>query len=162
MSNTIEARLDQLGIELPEAAIPVANYVSYVRCGNQLIVSGQLPVANGKLLYSGQVGTEISVEEGQAAARQCVLNLVAQVKAACGGDLQKVRRVIKLGGFVNSAAGFTDQAPVINGASDLISQLFADKGQHARAAVGCSSLPLGAAVEVEGLFELEPETERLD
>ncbi|MEH6628795.1 MAG: RidA family protein [Motiliproteus sp.] len=157
MSETIEARLDRLGIELPEAAVPVANYVSYVRSGNQLFVSGQLPAANGKMLYSGPVGTEVSLEDGQAAARQCVLNLVAQVKAACDGDLEQVRRVIKLGGFVNSAAGFTDHAQVINGASDLISELFADKGQHARAAVGCSSLPLGAAVEVEGLFELEAE-----
>ncbi|MEH6823533.1 MAG: RidA family protein [Motiliproteus sp.] len=159
MSETIEARLDRLGIELPEATVPVANYLSYVRCGNQLFVSGQLPVANGKMLYSGQVGTELSVAEGQAAARQCVLNLVAQVKAACDGDLEQVRRVVKLGGFVNAAVDFTDHAQVINGASDLISQLFADKGQHARAAVGCSSLPLGAAVEVEGLFELEPESE---
>lgn len=155
MSETIQARLDRMGIELPEAAVPVANYVSYVRSGNQLFVSGQLPVANGKVLYSGQVGTDVSVEDAQAAARQCVLNLIAQVKAACEGDLEKVQRVIKLGGFVSSAAGFTDHAQVINGASDLISELFADKGKHARAAVGCSSLPLGAAVEVEGIFELE-------
>lgn len=154
MSVTIEARLDQLGIELPEAAVPVANYVSYVRSGNQLFVSGQLPVARGEMLHRGQVGSEVSVKDAQAAARQCVLNLTAQVKAACDGDLEKVRRVVRLGGFVNSAAGFTDHAQVINGASDLISELFAEKGQHARAAVGCSSLPLGAAVEIEGLFEV--------
>ncbi|NRA15516.1 MAG: RidA family protein [Oceanospirillaceae bacterium] len=159
MSLTIEARLDQLGIELPEAAVPVANYVSYVRCGNQLFVSGQLPVASGELLHPGQVGSEVSVTQAQAAARQCVLNLIAQVKAACDGDLQKVRQVVKLGGFVNCAAGFTEHAQVINGASDLISELFAEKGKHARAAVGCSSLPLGAAVEIEGIFELADEAE---
>ena len=159
MSVTIEARLTQLGIQLPEATVPVANYVSFVRTGNQLFVSGQLPIARGEMQHAGQVGSEVSVEDAQVAAQQCVLNLIAQVKAACDGDLEKVSRVVKLGGFVNSAAGFTDHALVINGASDLISEIFAEKGQHARAAVGCSSLPLGASVEVEGIFELMNEGE---
>jgi len=154
MSLTIETRLQQLGIELPEATVPVANYVSYVRTGNQLFVSGQLPFHNGEILHRGQVGAEVSVAQAIDAARQCVLNLLAQVKAACDGDLEKVRQVVKLGGFVNSSAGFTKHAQVINGASDLISELFVEKGQHARAAVGCSSLPMGAAVEIEAIFEL--------
>lgn len=154
MTQTIASKLNQLGIELPEAAVPVANYVSYVRSGNQLFVSGQLPVADGQLQYRGQLGSGVSIEDGQAAARLCVFNILAQVNAACAGDLDKVKRVVKLGGFVNSAAEFCDHAQVINGASDLISDVFAEKGQHARAAVGCSSLPLGAAVEVEAIFEL--------
>lgn len=154
MTLTIEAGLAKLGIELPEAAVPVANYVSYVRSGNQLFVSGQLPISKGKMLYPGQVGSQVSVIEAQLAAKQCVINVIAQVKAACDGDLEKVSQVVKLGGFVNAVAGFTEHAQVINGASDLISEIFAEKGKHARAAIGCSSLPLGAAVEVEGIFEL--------
>ena len=144
MTDTIESRLEQRGIKLPDASNAVGSYVPYVRSGNQVFVSGQLPLAKGELLYKGQVGTEVSVGNAQSAARQCALNLIAQIKAACGGDLEKVSRVIRLGGFVNAAVGFTDHAQVINGASDLVSDLFAEKGKHARAAIGCSSLPLGA------------------
>ncbi|WP_419904627.1 RidA family protein [Kiloniella sp.] len=155
MTTTIEARLKTLAIDLPEATAPVANYVPYVCTGNLVFVSGQLPMANGEIICKGQVGTDVSIEEAQAAARQCVLNLIAQVKSACDGDLEKIKRVVRLGGFVNSAAGFTDHALVINGASDLMCEIFGDKGKHARAAVGSSSLPFGVSVEVDAIFELE-------
>ncbi len=155
MSNQIESRLKQMGIELPVAAAPVANYVPFVISGNLVFVSGQLPMASGKLVCTGQVGNEASLDDAKGAARQCAINLIAQAKAACGGDLDKISRVIKLGGFVNSGGGFTDHAQVINGASDLFVEVFADKGKHARAAVGSSSLPFGASVEIEAVFELE-------
>jgi len=154
MNHSIESRLNELGLVLPVAAAPVANYVPYVISGNLVFVSGQLPMANGKLLSTGQVGTEVNIEDAKVAARQCALNLISQAKAACGGDLEKVSRVVKLGGFVNAGNGFNDHAQVINGASDLISEVFGDKGKHARAAVGSSSLPLGAPVEIEAIFEL--------
>ena len=154
MSFSVEASLQALKIELPEAAIPVANYVGYVRSGNLVYVSGQLPVLNGEVQVKGQVGQDVTVEQAQEAARICVLNLLAQAKNACDGDLNKISRVIRLGGFVNSGSNFTEHAQVVNGASDLISNVFGEKGKHARAAVGCSSLPLGASVEVEALFEL--------
>jgi len=155
MSVEISQRLQQLGLTLPKAAVPVANYVAYVQSGNLLFVSGQLPVnANGELSCKGQVGEQVSLEEAKAAAQLCLLNILGQVNAACDGDLGRVSRVVKLGGFVNAAAGFADHAQVINGASDLVSEVFGAKGEHARAAVGCSSLPLDAAVEVEAIFEL--------
>jgi enamine deaminase RidA (YjgF/YER057c/UK114 family) len=153
--STIEARLAELSLEIPEATAPVANYVSFVQSENLVFVSGQLPMQHGVMLYPGQVGTDVSIEEAQQAARQCVINLVAQLKLSCNGDLEKIKRVVKLGGFINSPAGFSEHATVMNGASDLICKIFGDKGKHARAAVGSSSLPLGAAVEVDGIFELE-------
>jgi enamine deaminase RidA (YjgF/YER057c/UK114 family) len=154
MAGQVEQRLQSLGIELPTAAAPAANYVPYVISGNLVHCSGQLPVWNGELRHVGRVGDGVSLEEGQTAARLCALNLVAQLKAACGGDLERVKRVVKLGVFVNSADGFTDQPRVANGASDLMYEIFQDAGRHARFAVGVNTLPLGVAVEADGIFEI--------
>ncbi len=155
MAGQIEARLTELGIELPQAAAPAANYVPYVVSGNLVFVSGQITVWNGELRHQGKVGQDLSVEDGQAAARLCALNIIAQVKAACGGDLDRVVRIVRLGGFVNSTPEVTDQPKVINGASDLMAEVFGDKGKHARAAVSAAALPLGVAVEVEAVVEIE-------
>jgi enamine deaminase RidA (YjgF/YER057c/UK114 family) len=154
MSGTVDARLVELGIELPQASAPVANYVPFTRSGNLVIVSGQVSVRNGKAEYIGKLGREIGVAEGQQAARLCGLNILAHLKTACGGDLDRVKRVLRLGGFVNCTPEFTEMPQVVNGASDLMVQVFGDAGKHARAAVGVSSLPLGVAVEVEAMFEL--------
>ncbi len=154
MAGEVDARLAELGIEVPEAAASVANYVGYVRSGNLVFVSGQVPLVDGAFKFQGKVGAEFSVEEGQEAARICAINIIAQLKAACGGDLDRVRRIVKLGGFVNSTPEFTDQPKVINGASDLMAEVFGEAGKHARFAVGAASLPLGVAVEVDGVFEL--------
>jgi enamine deaminase RidA (YjgF/YER057c/UK114 family) len=154
MSGRIEARLRELKIELPKAAAPAANYVPYTISGRLLFVAGQIPILNGQIKYVGTLGADLSIEDGQAAARLCALNLIAQAKAACGGNLDKVGRVLKLVGYVQCATGFKDQPKVINGASDLMVQVFGDLGRHARAAVGTNALPLGVATEVEGIFEL--------
>jgi enamine deaminase RidA (YjgF/YER057c/UK114 family) len=154
MAGKIEAHLKQLGLALPDAPTAVANYMPYVKTGNLVFVSGQLPMQDGSLTYVGLVGTDISAEEGHEAAKLCALNLIAQVKAACDGDLDRVKRVVKLTGFVAGAATFTDQPKVINGASDVMVQVFGDAGRHARAAVGAPSLPRNAAVEVEAIFEI--------
>ncbi len=154
MAGTIDARLSQLGIELPKAAAPAANYVPYVVSGNHVYIAGQVTVWNGEFKFIGRLGQEFGVDEGYQAARLCALNIIAQVKAACGGDLDRVVRCVKLGGFVNSTPDFTDQPKVINGASDLIVEVFDDKGQHARFAVGTATLPLGVAVEVDAVFEI--------
>jgi enamine deaminase RidA (YjgF/YER057c/UK114 family) len=154
MAGQIEARLTELGIELPQAAAPAANYVPYVVSGNLVFVSGQVTVWNGEFRYQGKVGQDLGVEDGQAAARLCALNIIAQVRAACGGDLDRVVRIVRLGGFVNSTPEFTDQPKVINGASDLMAEVFGDKGKHARAAVSAAALPLGVAVEVEAVVEI--------
>ena len=154
MAGLIDARLAELGITVPEAAAPVANYVGWARTGNLVFVSGQVPVEGGQFKFIGKVGGEIGVEDGQAAARLCGINILAQVKAACGGDLDRVARCVKLTGFVNSTPEFTDQPKVINGVSDLMVEVFGDKGRHARAAVSAGSLPLGVAVEVEAIFEV--------
>ena len=151
----IETRLSELGLTLPEAAAPAANYVPYVRTGNLVVVSGQITTENGELKYIGRVGQDFTTEEAYEAAKLCGLNLIAQVKAACGGDLDRVKRVVRLGGFVNCTDDFTGQPQVINGASDLMAEVFGDAGKHARAAVGVNTLPLGVAVEVEGMFEIE-------
>lgn len=150
----IAARLKELGIEIPEAPMPAANYVPFVITGNLVMVSGQLPMAGGEIKSSGRLGDDLSIDDGYEAAKLCAINLIAQVKAACNGDLNKVKRVVRLGGFVNSTADFTDQPKVINGASDLMAEVFGDAGKHARAAVGVPSLPLGVSVEVEGTFEI--------
>jgi enamine deaminase RidA (YjgF/YER057c/UK114 family) len=152
MSGRIEARLKELGIALPAAAAAAANYVPFVATGNLVFVSGQLPFENGQLRHKGIVGAGVSVEDAQAAARLCALNLIAQVRTAVG-DLDMVARVIKLGGFVASAPNFTDQSKVVNGASDLMVEVFGDLGRHARAAVGVAALPLGVSVEIDGVFE---------
>jgi enamine deaminase RidA (YjgF/YER057c/UK114 family) len=154
MAGQIDKRLQELGIDLPQAAAPVANYVAYVVSGNMVYVSGQITMQDGKPQFIGKLGREFDVAEGAKAARLCALNVIAQVKAACGGDLDRVVRCVKLGGFVNGMPDFTDQAPVINGASDLMGEVFGDKGKHARAAVGTASLPLGVACEVEAIFEI--------
>ena len=149
----VEDRLKELGIALPETAAPVANYVPFVRSGNTLYVSGQVSRdASGPIL--GRLGDGVDAAAGSAAARTCAIQLVAQVRAALDGDLERLVRVVKLTGFVNSAPGFTDHPKVVNGASDLLVEVFGDKGRHARSAVGVAALPLGVAVEVEGVFEV--------
>jgi enamine deaminase RidA (YjgF/YER057c/UK114 family) len=154
MAGLVEKKLQELGITLHEPRAPMANYVPFVRSGNQLTVSGQVCVdGDGKIVAKGQLGAGVSIEDGQKAARACAINLLAQVKAALG-DLDKVTRVIRLGGFVNSAPGFPDGPKVMNGASDLMVAAFGDKGRHARSTVGVAALPAEAAVEVEGLFEV--------
>ena len=154
MAGEVDARLAELGIEVPEAAAAVANYVGYVRSGNLVFVSGQVPLVGGAFKFQGKVGAEFSVEEGQEASRICAINIIAQLKAACGGDLDRVRRIVKLGGFVNSTPEFTDQPKVINGASDLMVAVFGDAGRHSRAAVSAGALPLGVAVEVDAVAEI--------
>jgi enamine deaminase RidA (YjgF/YER057c/UK114 family) len=154
MAGTIDKRLAELGIALPTPAIPIANYVASVRSGNVLIVSGQLCFgSDGKLAAKGQLGGGVSIEDGQKAARACAVNLLAQVKAAIG-DLDKVARVLRLGGFISSTPGYIDGPKVMNGASDLMVEVFGDKGRHARTTVGVSALPADAAIEVEGMFEV--------
>ena len=154
MAGTVEKKLTELGLTLPALAAPLANYVGSVRTGNLLFVSGQLCIgADGKLLAKGKLGSEVSVEDGQKAARACAINLLAQIKAALG-DLDKVVRVVRLGGFVNSTPDFLDGPKVLNGASDLMVLAFGDKGRHARTTVGVAALPADAAVEVEGIFEV--------
>jgi enamine deaminase RidA (YjgF/YER057c/UK114 family) len=154
MAGTVENKLKELGITLKEAPAPVANYLPFVRTGNMLVVSGQLCFdGGGKLVASGQLGAGVSIEDGQKAARACAVNLLAQVKAALG-DLDKVVRVVRLGGFVNSATGFVDGPKVMNGASDVMVAAFGERGKHARSTVGVAALPADAAIEVEGLFEV--------
>ncbi len=154
MAGKTEARLSELGIELPEAAAPAANYVPYVITGNLVFISGQITMWNGTLMYKGRLGENLSLDDGLAAARLCALNLIAQLKAACDGDLDRVSRCVRLGGFVNCTPDFTDHPKIVNGASDLMVEIFGEAGKHARAAVGCSSLPLGVSVEIEGVFEV--------
>ena len=149
-----EDKLRQMGLELPEPPKPVAAYVPCVRTGNLLFVSGQVPREKGVLRFSGHVGGNLNVEEGQRAARICALNALSVVKGEVG-NLDRVRRIVKLTGFVASAAGFTDQPKVVDGASTLLAELFGEKGQHARAAVGVNELPLGSAVEIEMIVEVE-------
>ncbi len=154
MAGTVENKLASLGITLPSPASPVANYVSCVRTGNLRVVSGQLCFGpDGKLVARGQLGGSVTLAEGQKAARACAINLLAQIKAALG-DLDKVARVVRLGGFINSAPGYADGPKVMNGASDLMVEVFGDTGRHARSTVGVSALPADAAVELEGLFEV--------
>ncbi|WJR81258.1 RidA family protein [Bradyrhizobium sp. NP1] len=154
MAGAIEQKLASLGITLHQPPSPIANYVGFVRSGNLLIVSGQVCLdPQGKLIAKGKLGAGVTVEQGQAAARGCGINLLAQVKAAIG-DLDKVARVVRLGGFINSAPDFLDGPKVLNGASDLMVEVFGDKGRHARTTVGVAALPADAAVEVEGIFEV--------
>lgn len=152
--SAIDTRLADLGIALPEPVAPVANYVPFVHTGNQVFISGQVSIgAEG--LVKGTLGGDMDIAAGQAAARLCAINLISQLKAACDGDLSRVKRVVKLGGFVAATADFTDIPQVINGCSDLMVEVFGDAGRHARSAVSCPVLPLGAAVEVDGVFEIE-------
>ena len=154
MTGKIDTTLKNLGITLPTAAAAVANYVPTVRSGNIVVVSGQITMENGTPQFIGKLGRDFSVEQGQQAARLCALNVLAQLKGALDGDLDRVVRVIRLGVFVNGTDDFRDQPKVANGASDLMVQVFGDAGKHARAAVGVNALPLGVATEVEALFEV--------
>jgi len=155
MSNPVEERLAALGIVLPAAASPAANYVPFVLENGLLTISGQLPMESGALAVTGKLGDAVSLEQGQRAARLCAINILAQAKAALG-DLTRIRRCIRLGGFVASTPDFTDQHKVINGASDVIAGVLGEAGRHARAAVGVPALPLDAAVEVDALFAVSP------
>lgn len=154
MAGSIDLRLTEARIVLPELPAAIGSYLPYAVAGDLVFVSGQLPWTDGRIAHQGRVGGEASLEDAIAAARLCSLALIAQVRAACAGDLDRVEAVVRLGGFVASAPGFADHAKVLNGASDLMVEVFGDAGRHARAAVGVSSLPLDACVEVEGLFRI--------
>ncbi len=150
----IDKRLSELGITIPTPAAPVANYVGWVRTGSLVFTAGQVPLKDGKFLYQGKVGKEVSVEEAIEAAKLCAINILGQVKAACDGDLDRVKRIVKLVGFVNGVPEFADHPKVVNGASDLMVAIFGDKGKHARSAVGAGSLPLNLSVEIEAVVEI--------
>ncbi|HEY0265368.1 MAG TPA: RidA family protein, partial [Rhizomicrobium sp.] len=147
----IESRLKELGVTLPAPPVPVASYVPYTISGNIVFISGQVPIADGAVKYIAKLGVDAGLEVGQAAAQLCAINVLAQLKAACGGDLDRVTRCLKLGVFVNATPDFTQQPEVANGASDLIAAVFGDAGKHARSAVGVPVLPLGAVVEVDAI-----------
>lgn len=153
MSGTYESRLAELGVTLPDAPAPAANYVPNVKSGDLVFVSGQISMKDGAFI-TGKLGDDMSVEDGAAAAKTCAIGLLAQVKAACEGDLDRLVRVVKLTGFVNSTAEFGDQPKVINGASDFLVEALGDAGRHSRSAVSAASLPFGVAVEIEGIFEI--------
>ena len=153
MAENIDAKLAEMGLELPETPAPQANYVPYVISGKTVYVSGQISQDHNGLI-KGKLGADMDAAAGAAAAKTCALSLLAQVKAACDGDLSRLARVVKLTGFVNSTLEFTQQPQVINGASDLLVELLGDTGRHARSAVSAAALPLGVAVEIEGIFEL--------
>jgi len=152
----IENKLAELGIHVPVAAAPVANYVPFVISGNLVSISGQVPFQDGKLAFTGKVNDGVSIEDACAAARLCALNIVAQLKAACGGDLNRVKRIVKLGAFVNCTDGFGGQPQIINAASDLMVDIFGDAGRHSRSAVGVNALPLNVPVEIDALVEICP------
>jgi enamine deaminase RidA (YjgF/YER057c/UK114 family) len=152
--SAIAKKLQELDIQIPEATKPAANYVPYTIIGNQIVISGQIPFVNGSLEGQvGKLGDNFSVEQGQKVARVCAINIISQLRDACNGDLSKAK-CVRLGVFVNSTPDFKDHPAVANGASDIIAQIFGEKGKHARAAVGVASLPFGVAVEVEAIFEL--------
>ncbi|MEP7455590.1 RidA family protein [Phyllobacterium sp. SB3] len=153
MSNPIESRLGELGITLPVAAAPAANYVPFMQTGNLLLTSGQLPLVGGKLVHTGLVGSDLDVEQGQACAQACAVNILAQAKAALG-DLERIVRIVKITVFVASTPTFTEQHLVANGASDLLVAALGDAGRHARSAVGTAALPLNAPVEIEAIIEV--------
>ncbi|MER9236738.1 RidA family protein [Mesorhizobium sp. M0622] len=154
MSETIEKRLSDLGVTLPAAAAPAANYVPYCRSGNLLFTAGQLPLMEGKLQTSGLLGRDVDTATGKEAAKYCAINILAQARAALG-DLEKIQRLVKITVFVASAPDFVEQHLVANGASDFLVAVLGDRGKHARSAVGTASLPLNAAVEIEAIFEVE-------
>ena len=152
----VEAKLKELGLQLPEIAKPVAAYVPAVRVANMVYTSGQIPLVKGEVKFKGKLGREFSVADGYEAAKICALNCLAAAKSLIG-DLDQIEKVVKVVGFVNSEAGFTDQPKVINGASELLAQAFGPVGEHARSAVGVAELPLGVAVEIEMIFQIKPE-----
>jgi len=151
---TIENKLKELNIELPNAPDPVGAYVAFKKIGNLLFISGQLPISKDGEMIKGKIGAGLDLEDGQRASKLCVINILAQVKKALGGDLNKVKNCIKITGFVNSADDFKDQPKVINPASETLSTVFGANGKHARAAISTNSLPLGAAVEIDAIFEI--------
>ena len=155
MSSNIDRRLAEIGVTLPPPGSPAGSYVPYVIAGDLVFMAGQVAREAGKMKYTGKVGRDLSVEQGAAAARLCAVNLLAQLKAACGGDLDRVERCVRVGGFVNSPPDFLEHPKVINGASDLLVEVFGERGQHARTAVGVAALPLDSAVEVEAIFKLK-------
>ena len=150
----IESRLNQLGLTLPAPPVPVASYVPYVQSGQQLFIAGQITLAADGVKYIGKIGREISPEDGKAAAQLCALNVLAQLKAACGGDWSRVRRAVKVNVYINATEDFIQHPQIANGASDLLVAVLGDIGKHARAAIGASSLPRGVAVEVDAIFEI--------
>ena len=154
MAGRVDTKLQELGIDLPAPMAPIANYVPYVITGKLVVISGQLPAIDGKVAFTGKVGVDLNIEQGAAAARQSFINLLVHLKAACGGDLDRVTRVVRLGGFVASPPSFTQHAVAMNGASDLAVAVFGDAGRHARTTIGVPCLPLDAAMEVEGMFEI--------
>lgn len=154
MTSAIETRLAELGVTLPDMPAPLANYVPFVQTGDIVYVSGQ--ISNGpEGMITGKLGDNMTAQQGADAARVCAINLLAQLRTACGGDLDRLVRVVKLTGFVNSTADFTDQPKVINGCSDFMVEALGDMGRHARSAVSAASLPLGVAVEIEGIFQIK-------
>ena len=155
MTNIIEDKLKQLNIKLDEASKPAGSYVPYVVSNNLVFISGQLPFIDGTITIKGKVDKDVSIDDGIKMAEVCAKALLSQLKAACNGDLDKVIKVVKLGGFVASSPDFTDHPKIINGASDLIVKIFEEKGKHSRFAVGVASLPLNAPVEIEGIFEIK-------
>ena len=155
MAGRIEAKLAELDISLPQPMAPIANYVPYVVTGTLVVVSGQIPAVDGRVAVTGKLGAGVTLEQGQQAARQCLINVLGHLKTACGGDLDGVRRVVRLGGFIASTPEFTQQAAVMNGASDLAVAVFGEAGRHARSTVGVPVLPVDVPVEVEGLFEID-------
>ena len=155
MAGRIEAKLAELGITLPRPMPPNANYVPYAVTGDIVVVSGQVPAVDGRIAVTGKVGNGLSIDQGREAARLCFINVLVHLKAACGGDLDRVKRVVRLGGFVASPAEFTQHALVMNGASDLAVAVFGEAGRHARTTIGVPALPADAAVEVEGMFEID-------
>jgi enamine deaminase RidA (YjgF/YER057c/UK114 family) len=154
MAGRIEARLKELGIVLPTPPAPAANYVPYTIAGPLVFIAGQVPVVDGEVKRRGRLGAEVSVEDGRAVARICALNVLAQAKAACGGDLDRVKRCLKVMGFVACVEGFDRQPEVVNGASDLFVEVLGEAGRHARSAVGTNALPRNVPVEVEAIFEI--------
>ncbi len=149
---SIEARLEALGLHVPEPALPVANYVPFMMAGNLLFVSGQLPMRHGQVAISGKLGAGVTIDQGREACRIAFLNVLAQAKAACGGDLDRIARVVRLGGFIACTPDFTQHALAMNGASDLCVELFGEAGRHTRTTIGVASLPADAVAEVEALF----------
>lgn len=154
MAGEIEARLQALNLTLPEVSAPVANYVPFLHLNNMLFISGQLPMQDGRIAVTGRLGADLELPQGQEAARLCALNILAQAKAALR-DLDRIVQCLRLNGFVNAAPGFVDHPKVINAASDLIVEVLGPKGRHTRVAVGCASLPLGVAVEIDAIFAID-------
>lgn len=152
---SIEARLKELNLTIPTPVAPVANYVPFVRTGNLVSISGQIPMGDGKLAFEGKVGADVSPEQACEAARLCAINIIAQIKNVCDGNLDRLVRIVKLGGFVNCVDGFGGQPAVINAASDLMVDVFGEKGRHSRSAVGTNALPLNVPVEIDALVEIE-------